>query len=1469
MTRAIQSGYRRLSGERYVKKSLPALELEFSTSPLEEEEPAPFTWRDAEHENLPAGVDGAKYRWLDLDGEGIPGVLTEQDEGWYYKHNLGRGRFSAMRQVAQKPSLGDLEGGQQQMLDVRGAGRLNLVDFEPDAPGFYERAGESGWGAFRTFRSFPVLDWSDPNLRFMDVTGDGIADILVTEEEAFRWHPSWLAEGFGPGVRVAAPRDEREGPRVVFADAELTIYLADLSGDGLSDIVRIRNGEVCYWPNLGYGRFGKKITMGGSPRFDDLGQFDQSRIRLADTDGSGTTDLLYLGGTEIRIYLNESGNSWSSARRVEVSTDDVTSISVTDLLGRGTACLVWSSPLPAAALRPLRYLDLMRGKKPGLLVRSRNNLGAETEIEYTSSTEFYLADRAAGRPWVTRLPFPVHVVTRVVTYDFVSRNRSVTRSTYHHGYFDGVEREFRGFGRVEQTDAESLDVLKGQGQQEWKVSNEDDAFNVPPVVTKRWFHTGVFLGGQRVSRHMSEEYYREPTESSSTLLEDTILPQGLSPEETREACRSLKGNVLREEVYALDGSEASSRPYTVDESNYTIQPLQRRGPNLHAVFFCHARESISQSYERKLYKVGGQWRAAPRMSHGLTLAMDEFGNTLRSVQVAYGRRFADLSDLLTDEDRRKQARILITLAENRYTNAVRDLEMYRNPALAEATTYELTGLMPEPGRFGSTSLFRFEEMKRKVEEASDGGQDLPYDDEAGRNGLAEGVHRRELGRNRQVFRSDDLGVLLPSGKLEARALPGETYGLAFPRGLIAKVYRRGHEDLVPDPKAILAEKGGYRDLDGDGRWWVPSGRVFYSPRAVDDRAEELAYARQHFYLPHRYTDVFGNTMTVRFDAHDVMPVETRDALGSSVTARMDYRVLMPWHVTDVNGNRTEVLYDAMGMVAATAVKGKKGEREGDSLMGVDADLPEQTVLAHLHNPFQDPEIILGQATTRFVYDLFAFVRTRGKSQPQPTVTYTLARETHASDLREGERSKIQHSFAYSDGFGRIAQKKMQAEPKVFGVGEEQAQRRWAGTGWTIFNDKGKPVRQYEPFFSDTHRFEYGRSVGVSATMFYDPPGRVVATLHPEHTYEKIVFDPWRQEMWDVNDTVLEQDPAEDADVGGYLAKLAREEYQPTWYEARMNGILGSAARRAAEKSSVHARTPKIIFLDTLGRLFLAIEVNRFERAGKTVQERFATRSELDIQGHPRWITDALGRRICSYDYDVNGTVLHQASVDSGERWMLNESAGKPMRAWDSRRQRLRYGYDVLRRQVTYFVQRMPDGAEELAESNQYGEGQEEDRERNLRGKIWRSMDGAGVVRNIEFDFKGNLLGGTRQLLREYRSAVDWNRQPALEERVFTSSTSYDALNRPIHIVTPDGSQIRPRYNEANLLNTMDVAVRGAEDWTPFVRGVRYNARGQREEVGLGNGVRTSCAYDPLTYRLTHLATRREHDEQELQDLCYT
>ena len=187
--------------------------------------------------------------------------------------------------------------------------------------GFYERSWEADWEPFRAFQSWPNIDPADPNLKFIDLDGDGRADILITKDEAFTWYPSLAEEGFGAALRARQSSDEEKGPRLVFADSEQSIFLADLSGDGLTDLVRIRNQEVCYWPNLGYGRFGAKIAMDNAPRFDVPDEFDQKRIRLADIDGSGTTDIIYLHRDEVRIYFNESGNRCSDAGHYPISAD--------------------------------------------------------------------------------------------------------------------------------------------------------------------------------------------------------------------------------------------------------------------------------------------------------------------------------------------------------------------------------------------------------------------------------------------------------------------------------------------------------------------------------------------------------------------------------------------------------------------------------------------------------------------------------------------------------------------------------------------------------------------------------------------------------------------------------------------------------------------------------------------------------------------------------------------------------------------------------------------------------------------------------------------------------------------------------------------------------------------------------------------------------------------------------------------
>ena len=1447
----VQSGYRRRAEGGLRKKSLPPLEFTYSAAVIDDG----LRVVDAEsRENLPAGLDGSVYQWVDLDGEGLSGLLTDQGNAWFYKPNLGSGRFGPIQAVATVPSLAALRSGRQELLDLAGDGQLDLVDLSGPTPGFYERTTGAGWEPFRLFRSLPDIAWDDPNLRFVDLTGDGHADVLITGDEVFSWHPSLAETGFGPAERTYHPLDEDHGPRLVLADPEQSIYLADMSGDGLSDLVRVRNGEVCYWPNLGYGRFGGRVVMDGAPRFDEPDQFDQRRLRIADIDGSGTTDLIYLHRDGTSIYVNRAGNSWGEPHSLAHAfprIDGLAHVTTVDLLGNGTACLVWSSPLPSEAGRALRYVDLMGGQKPHLLTGVRNNLGAETRIHYAPSTRFYTEDKAAGRPWVTRLPFPVHVVERVETVDHISRNRFVTRYAYHHGFYDGVEREFRGFGMVEQYDTERFAALS-EGREAANVAADS---HVPPVLTRTWFHTGAFAAAGRVSRQFAAEYHREAdlchAHPDELQLPDTVLPDGLSPDELRQAHRALKGTVLRQEVYALDGGEAASRPYTVSEHNSTVRLLQPAPGGGHAVFLVHPRETITADYERALYPVDGRLRADPRVGHELVLSVDDFGNVLRSVSVGYGRRHPDPTPVLGPSDRERQRRAHLVATENSYTNSVDEPDAYRTPQPAETRTFEALGLAPDAQRPGSTNLFGFDELAGKLDAVR---EDLPVEQWDTEPATLPAPARRLIEHSRTRYRRDDLSGPLPPGALEAMGLPYESYRLAVTRSLLADLYG----DRVDD--AMLAEEGGY--VYQDGAWWIPSGQVFYAPEPDGSPAAELDHARRHFFVPRRFQNPFGATTTVGYDSADLLMTESRDAVGNRVGARNDYRVLAPRLVTDPNGNRAEVAFDALGMVVGTAVMGKADERLGDSLAGFDPD-PDDLVATYLADPLADPHALLQDATTRLVYDLSAYLRTRDCPQPQPTSVATLARETHVCDLAAGRRSVVQHGFAYSDGFGREIQRKAQAEPGPVLDGGADVSPRWVGSGWTIFNNKGKPVRRFEPFFSASHRFEFAVLAGVSPVLFYDPVERIVATLHPNDTWEKVAFDPWHQQSWDANDTVL-LDPRSDPDVGGYVRPyLEGLRGWRSWYERRVGGELGGAEQVAAQKTTAHAGTPSRIWLDTLGRPFLTVAHNRI---GEN-DELLSTRVYLDIEGNEREVEDTKDRSVMRYGYDLLGGRVTQSSMEAGERLVLNDITGKPIRSWNSRGFHVRTDYDTLRRPTRSFVRCGEFDRELLHERTDYGEGQPDDAALNLRGRVFRGYDAAGVVTNDGYDFKGNPLAATRQLAQEYKTALDWAGPVPLEQRTFTSRTRYDALNRPIALTSPDGSVIHPTYNEANLLERLEANLRGADESTVFVADIDYNARGQRIRCVYGNGVRTEYDYDPLTFRLSSLRTLR--GAGRLQDLGYT
>ena len=1542
-----QSSFLCQSDGTFLKGSLPALEFEYSTAQVQSDV---RELDEASLANLPANVDGAQYQWLDLDGEGLQGVLASYDDVWYYKRNLSpltlefageqpsiSAQFETIAEVAKLPGFAQAKTGRHQFLDLAGDGRQDCVVLDRPAAGFFKRTTDADWENFTALESVPNVDWNDPNLRFIDLNGDGHADVLIAEQEVFTWYPSLAETGFDTALRVTQATDEERGPAVVFADGTQTIFLADMTGDGLTDIVCIRNGQACYWPNIGYGRFGARIAMDNAPWFEAQDLFDPRRIRLADIDGSGTADMIYLASDGVRLYFNQAGNGWSGCQPLAAfpRIDNLATVQAMDLMGNGTACLVWMSSLPNDTRRSMRYVDLMGGRKPHLLVSSKNNLGAETHVRYAPSTRFYLADREAGQPWITKLHFPVQVVERVETYDRISRNRFVTRYAYHHGYFDGAEREFRGFGRVDQWDTEEFAALSTSGS--FPTGDNVNASScVPPVLTRTWFHTGAYFQEGRISKQFEREYYREDNaaedlagmtdqqlEAMTTpdtvfpttvrMPDETALPWNLTDDELREAARALKGSILRQEIYGLDGSEAADRPYSVSESNYTIECLQPQAKNRHAVFFTHAREAVNLHYERKLYKVSegaiadpdapsipsAAIAADPRVTHAFTLEADIYGNVLKSVAIGYGRRFDGYDQVLTAEDKQKQKQTLLTYSENKYTNPVLLDDAYRTPLPSESSTYELIHVAPDAIQPQITNLFRFDELRQKCAAASDGNHDLPYENLQAAGATSADPYRRLIERSRSVYRKDDLSAALAFGNLESMAMPFQSYKLAFTSGLLSKVYQRSLPNqpvanLLPDPAAILGVEGGYIDLDGDGNWWIQSGQIFYSPDQGDAAAKELTFAPQHFFSACRYQDPFNQTAGVIYDRYDLLVLDTQDPMGNRVTAgerdgagnittrSNDYRVLQPALMMDPNRNRAAVAFDTLGMVVGTAVMGKPEETLGDTLRGFSADLAPQVISAHLANSLVNPQEILQSGSTRLVYDLFAYQRTQNDPQPQPSVVYALVRETHTSDLATGQQTKFQHAFSYSDGFGREIQKKSQAEPGPLIDGGPDAASRWIASGWTIFNNKGKPVRQYEPFFTVTQTFEFANTVGVSPILFYDPAERVIATLHPNHTFEKVVFDPWRQETWDDNDTVTQADPKTDPDVGGFFARLPDSDYMPTWLAQRSGSALGLQEQSAAAKAAVHANTPAVAHADSLGRPVLTVAWNRMIQNGAPLEERYATRINLDIEGNQLSVTDALNRIVMTHDYDLLKNRLHQNKVDAGNRWMLNDPVKKPLRGWNDRGFQTRFAYDALRRPAQSYVQ-LSGSAEFLAECLLYGESLAAPETLNLRGKAFQHYDEAGVATNASFDFKGNPAANSRQLAIQYQPPIDWSALAALKDpaqiasagaallqtEIFTSSSTFDALNRIVTSTAPDGSVSHPVFNEANLLEQMNVNLRGASTATSFVTNIDYNAKGQRTLIEYGNGAQTVYGYDPETFRLIELKTVRTSDKAILLDLSYS
>ena len=1243
-------------GSLQSKKSLPPFEYSyfkpgFSTK-VEELCPEQLA-------NAPLGFDQKQYFWIDLYNEGIPGLLSEQPTSWLYNENLGNGHFNQGKLVSPKPSFQGLTAGTLTIQDLEANGKKYLVANSTTLKGYFELTDDQRWSIFHPFQHYPNINFNDPNLKFLDLTGDGMPDLLISLDQEFIWYESKGVAGFDDYHCALKEADEEKGPKIIFAEKnkQILVAIADMSGDGLGDIVIITHGSICYYPNLGYGQFGSRVKMKMNGHFDSLSDFNPEYIFLGDIDGSGTTDILYVRKEKIQVWFNQSGNSLSAPAEIFNSFpcfDPYSKISLIDLLGNGTLCLVWTSSLPIYRNSPLRYIDIMKGRKPHLLYSFKNNSGKETFIEYKTSTQYYLEDKKNNIQWITKLQFPVHCISKITTIDKVSQTRFTNEYTYRHGYYDAREREFRGFAYVEQRDGELYEHYIKQTKQADAVNAQERDLYQPVVVSKTWFHTGAFFDHTHFFKHLQQEFYPQNFLKNNPVIDDQLkatlqtyafaqsfLPGEFKPENIAEYSDALKGSVLRSELYSDEGPEIKKQhPYTVIQHNYDLCLLQPKQQNKHAVVQTLEKEIISFQYERN--------PVDPRITHTINIEMDYWGNVLQAASIAYGRKLKDLQSA-GEGEQDKQTTHLIIYTKNKYTEIIDTKIALRLPVPCEARAWELN--LPRNNGF-----FKADDISEGFIKAS-----IKSNHET-----TSTYRKKKIRHTKTLFLKNDLSGPMPFGLLDSLALPFESYHLAFTPALITDIFQdKADEDL-------LRNKAGYLNFLQDENYWSRSGKIHFHRFENNEQQIEApqfsaaGFARDNFYLPVAYEDPFGKFTQVFYDHHHLFVLRSVDTIGNQASIlSFNYRTLTPYLLEDVNDNRSGIRLNELGLVTDTFMMGKESEKKGDFLDQFNTELSVQD-----------------QPTMVFEYD-FRFHETMGKL---PNRVITKARELHYHDDPSGI-TRWQKSYSYSNGSGQEMMKKVEAEPGPAPLRDQQGilvkdssgsvvvrdstdQVRYIASGKTIFSNKGNPVKQYEPWFDSSPEYNTERElteIGCTSILFYDALSRLIKTDHPNGTFSKMDFDAWSQETFDENDTVLDS----------------------LWYKERINGNKGKDEQAAAKNTELHYGTPLIAHLDALGRSFLTVAQNRFKIENEVKDQWYYTKTNLDIQGNPLSVKDPRGNTVVSWKYNMLGTVCYKETMDSGNRWMIADCMGKNVRLWDDKGHVYTHEYDQIHRPLRLLLRGNP------------------------------------------------------------------------------------------------------------------------------------------------------------------------------------
>lgn len=489
------------------------------------------------------------YQMADLNGEGLAGILYQGKGAWWYRPPVRRSgagpdgvTWGDAEQLPVLPALRD--GGI--LTDLNSDGYLEWVITAPGVAGYYGRTPARSWQHFIPLSALPA-EYAHPHTQMAGLSGTGLTDLVLVGPKSVRLYPGSV-EGWNSALNV----NQAEGITLPVrgADVRTLVAFSDMDGSGQPHLVEVSADGVRYWPHQGRGRFGTPVSLSGFSQ--PAGTFNPDRLFLADTDGSGTTDLIYILSDRLKVYRNQSGNCFAHPFIVPlpdgICFDDTCRLQVADIQGLGVASLILTVPHPV----PHHHVCSLSVRKPGLLKSMRNNMGARHILHYRSSAQFWLDEKAeaqaAGRTApVCRLPFPLHTLWRTKILDEITGNRLTRTARYRHGVWDGREREFRGFGFVEICDTDSS-------------SRDTGGVCSPASVRRQWYATGLtevdrclqaefWWGDDTAFEHFTPRFTTGSGEAEATLPDSTIQAQSFW------LARAMKGIMLRSELYGVDGSD--------------------------------------------------------------------------------------------------------------------------------------------------------------------------------------------------------------------------------------------------------------------------------------------------------------------------------------------------------------------------------------------------------------------------------------------------------------------------------------------------------------------------------------------------------------------------------------------------------------------------------------------------------------------------------------------------------------------------------------------------------------------------------------------------------------------------------------------------------------------------------------------------------------------------------------------------